>query len=410
MTYNGRKKWTSAVAMMIASFCVGIVYIWSAYKGAAESYYSWSPSSANMVSSIMLFAFTGGCFIGGFLQDRIGPKRTAVFGTVLFGAGIFLSSLLPASAPIAVFYVTYSVIAGLGSGFVYTSSLNGMQKWFPDRLGLATGLASATFGLSTVLFSPVCTALLERFTMPMTLRIFSIATFVLCMIACMFIQIPEPGTFVRETAAVRPANTESRSLSEAMHTSAFWVFFLCLFFYNGTWNMITPLIKGLGMERGLSAGMAVLCLSMTGVTNTLGRLIMSSLSDKIGRYSAMYILCGITAIGALGLTFLGNGGYIAAVLAVAFAYGGPSAVYPALCTDLFGPKYSGRNYGFLMLGLGLSSIIFNAISNALYAAFGSYLPSFFMGMCTAVLTFALIRTIKRMITGKTREFIPATQQ
>lgn len=406
---SSKGRLVPVIAMMIASFCVGIVYIWSAYKAAAEAYYSWTPSAANMVSSIMLFAFTGGCFTGGYLQDRIGPKRTAVTGAVLFGAGIFFSSLLPASAPVAAFYGTYSILAGIGSGFVYTSSLNGMQKWFPDKLGLATGLASATFGLSTVLFSPVCTALLNRFTMPMTLRIFSVFTFVICFAACLFIRIPDPSA-VSAAGRIALADAGSKNLPEAMHTSAFWIFFLCLFFYNGTWNMLTPLIKGLGMERGLSAGAAVLCLSMTGITNTLGRLIMSSLSDKIGRYSTMYVLCTITALGALGLTFLGNGGYITAVLAVAFAYGGPSAVYPALCTDLFGPKYSGRNYGFLMLGLGLSSIVFNAISNALVASFGSYLPSFVMGMATAALTLVLIRVICRMQTKPQTRLQPAAQE
>lgn len=356
----------------------------------------------------MLFAFTGGCFIGGLLQDKIGPRKTAMAGAVLFGMGIFLSSLLPATAPIILFYATYSVLAGLGSGFVYNSAISGMQKWFPDKLGLASGLSSAAFGLSTVLFSPVCTALLERFTMPMTLRFFSIAAFAVCMTACLFIRIPDAAQTV--AASVKAPVKESMSLTETLHTSTFWVFFLCLFFYNGTWNMLTPLIKGLGMERGLSAGMAVLCLSLTGITNTLGRLIMSSLSDKMGRFSVMYMLCTVTAVGAFGLTFLGNGGYITMVLVVAFAYGGPSAVYPALCTDLFGPKYSGRNYGFLMLGLGLSSIVFNYISNMLHAAFGSYLPSFLMGMATAVITLALVAVIHRTTTEKKVELVLAPQK
>ena len=398
------RNYAAIIAMVLSSLCVGVVYIWSAYKATAQNYYSWTPSAANMVASIMLFAFTGGCFVGGVIQDRIGPKKTSAVGSVLFGAGMVLSSAIPSGAPIALFYITYSIIGGLGSGFVYTSALNGIQKWYPDRVGFATGIAAASFGLSTVVFSPLCTMLLDHFAMPVTLRIFGIAAFVVSMTAVLFIRIPDESfrKACLAQAAAQPASRVSLNLQEAMSKKAFWVFFLCLFFYNGTWNMITPLIKDLGIERGLTAGAAVLCLSMTGVTNTIGRVLMSTLSDKIGRFTAMYILCGITAASSLGLAFLGGGGYAAAVLATAFAYGGPSAVFPALCTDLFGPKYSGRNYGFLMMGLGLSSVLFNALSNALAALSGSYLPTFIVGMATAVLTVAMIRFIRKMAGIKAR--------
>lgn len=388
----------AVIAMMVAALCVGVVYMWSAYKAAAENYYSWTPASANMVSSIMLFAFTGGCFTGGLISDSIGPKRTSLIGTVIYSAGMFLSSALPPTASIGLFYITYSVVSGWGSGFVFTSSLSGIPKWFPDRRGLATGLGAAAFAAATVVFSPVCTALLNHFTMPVTLRIFAAVTFVALIVSCMFIKLPSAEFTKAHMPKADGVNVlrESMTLGQAMHKKGFWLLFACLFLYNGAWNMLTPLIKGLGIERGLTPSVAVLCLSLTGVGNALGRIVMSTLSDKIGRYITMYILCGITAAASLGVTGLRGGGYLIAVLACAFAFGGPAAVYPAMCNDLFGPRYAGRNYGFLMLGLGLSAVVFNALSNSLYAASGSYIPSFVMGAVTALATLLFIAVIKRL--------------
>ena len=89
------------------------------------------------------------------------------------------------------------------------------------------------------------------------------------------------------------------------------------------------------------------------------------------------------------LMFVGNGVYIVVVLITAFAFGGPSAINPATTTDFFGAKYTGTNYGVAMLSLGLSSIIFNAVSNALVKATGTYYTTFVMGAVTAAITIVL---------------------
>jgi len=128
---------------------------------------------------------------------------------------------------------------------------------------------------------------------------------------------------------------------------------------------------------------------------------MASLSDKIGRTNAMYVLCGLTMLGAVLLTFIGGMGYFAAIAIVAFAYGGPSALNAALSTDLFGPKNSGTNYGVAMLALGFSSIFFNLISGKVLHAVVDVASgtatgisaTFVMGAVTAVIPVFLMMYI-----------------
>lgn len=385
---------------LAAQLCVGILYVWSVLKPAAISFHGWDDGAVNLVASFMLFAFCVGNLLGGALNDRIGPQKVCFIGMILFGGGILMSSFIPAGASIVLFYISYCIIGGLGSGFTYGAVMSGILKWFPHRRGFASGLGASTFGLATVVFSPVIGGMLNTMDLNTTLRILAIVFLVLGVVASLFIKLP-----TQEYLAALPIPAPQKSsiatrdmpLNEAIHTVPFWCLFLGIFFYNGTWNLVTPLIKGLGVERGLSEAMAITCVSLTGLTNAAGRLIMSSLSDKLGRINTMHLLSVMTAVLALLLIFVGGYAYFVIILLTAFAYGGPAAINPATSTDFFGPKHSGANYGIIMLALGLSSIFFNAISNAMYAATGAYTLTFIMAALSAAATIACMLVISHSL-------------
>lgn len=394
----GKLSIPTLAGCLIAQLCVGIIYLWSVFKSSAITYYGWEDGAVNLVASFMLFLFCAGNLIGGILQDRTTPRLSAMIGIFLFGGGILLSSLIPANGSILWFYITYCAMGGMGSGFVYASALNCLQRWLPHRRGLATGLAASTFGLSTVVFSPVCNGLLGRMSMPMALRTLAGVLFVIGLLACLFIRRPGPEYLKGLDLPQKDAKTIiGLSPARAMSTPQYWLLFAALFFYNGTWNMLTPLIAGLGTARGLSQAAAVTCVSLTGLTNACGRLGMSALSDKLGRIPTILILCIITTGCGIALTGCTGIMYTIIVLLTAFAFGGPSAVFPAFTTDMFGAKYSGSNYGVIMLGLGLSSVVFNAISNRLYAATGTYTLTFLMGAATGILSLILILGVNHFL-------------
>jgi OFA family oxalate/formate antiporter-like MFS transporter len=385
MKSNNGKMMRSIVGCLLVQLCVGILYLWSVLKGSAIAFYGWEGGAANLVASVMLFCFCFGNLVGGILNDRIGPKTVSILGCCLFGGGILLASFIPANSSVWLFYLTYCLIAGMGSGFAYGSAISCLQKWLPHKRGLASGLACSAFGLSTVIFSPVFSTLLGVMSLSATLRTLAIVFLVVGLLACTLISLPDQ-TYLDSLnlPASAVSGDNSKTLGQAMRTAPFWLLFLSIFFINGTWNMLTPLIKGLGVERGLPESLAVLTVSLTGLTNAIGRLGMATISDKIGRANALYFLGALTIVCALCLIFAPSYLYMIIVLITAFAYGGPSAVNPAFSTDFFGPKYSGSNYGVIMLALGFSSIVFNSISNNLYAATGAYTMTFIVGALTAV--------------------------
>ena len=387
----------TVIGCLVCMLCVGVIYLWSVLKKATMGYYGWESGSVNLIASFMLFAFCFGNFFGGFFNDRIGPKKVSIVGVICFGVGVFLASLVPAGSSIWLFYLTYSIIGGLGVGIAYGALLSCIQKWFPHRRGFATGIATAAFGLGTVAFSPIIGAMLNKITVSATLRILSIVFLVVGLVSCLVISEPSEEYLAKlpKPAPKKNAITAKRdmALGEAIRTVPFWCLLLVIFFYNATWNMINPLIAPLGEERGLDPALAVTCVSLTGLFNAAGRFSMSTLSDKLGRVATVILLSVVTITCAVLLIFVGGGAYLVVVLLTAFAFGGPSAINPATSTDLFGAKYSGTNYGVAMLSLGFSSIIFNAISNALVKSTGKYTMTFIMGAITAGITIVLMLII-----------------
>lgn len=354
-----------------------------------------------MVSAYMLFSFVLGNLIGGYIQDRTNPRLVATIGCILFCGGVFLSSLLTKST-VTLFYLTYCVMGGLGSGFAYGSVLSCVQKWFPHRRGFASGLSISAFALSTVVVSPLSRWLMglavfgER-GVPLTFHTLSIAFFIASMTACRFIRLPSAEFLQTLKLPEEHSYTSARNLtpSEAMRTIPFWCLVFSCFFINGAWNITVPLIKDLGIERGLSEVWAVLTVSLTGITNAAGRLIVATVSDKIGRTAAIVLMAAITCAGMLLLIAVDGPLYIIVILFIAFAYGGPAGTFPAMTTDLGGFKYSGTNYGIVLLALGISSIVFNSLSNLLLSATGGYTASFIMAGTCALIPIILMLPIRR---------------
>lgn len=399
------------IGCLLVQLCVGILYLWSVFRNPIRATFNFSAAQATMVSSYMLFAFVFGNLIGGFLNDRKGPKFAAVLGVILFAAGVGATGLLTEKT-ISLIYLTYCVIGGLGSGFAYGACISCIQKWMPHRRGFASGLAVSAFGLSTVVFTPVSNALMNAFKTGDAVLDGSVSTitvnfqavffilaavfFVIGIVSCIFIRLPDAAYLkglklpAKTAAAVQ---TRDYTLGEAIRTVPFWCMFFFIFFINGTWNLTSPIIKTLGEARGLTAVQAVFAVSFTGIPNAAGRLIMATLSDRIGRVPSMLILCGMTLAGAVCMTFITGIPYIIVVAVIAFAYGGPSAINAAMTTDFFGSRYSGTNYGVAMLALGFSSIFFNAISANILKS--DPVPTFIMGAVTAVISALLMVLITR---------------
>jgi OFA family oxalate/formate antiporter-like MFS transporter len=343
-------------------FVLGIIYIWSIFNAPVKAYFGGADVAYTF--NIMLVTFVLGILIGGRIQDKKGPRPVVLWGGILFAAGILLSSVVPTTLP-WLFALMYGGLAGFGVGMAYTSTISCVQKWFPDRRGLASGVMVSAFGVSTVAFGPLANDLLQTFSVNSTLQILGIIFFAVVIIFVWFIKNPPEGYMSgsKSPSKAAPAAGEQFTPLETLKTRQMYFVIICMAMLTLSYFIIIPKVSALSTTVKNFADYAVLTVSLSGIASAAGRLIMPILSDYKGRKFAFMILFFITLASLIALIFVTGPVCMVLIWAVAFCYGASAGVFPALTSDYFGSKNLGANYGIVMIGFAGASILAMSISS-----------------------------------------------
>ena len=333
---------------------LGIIYVWSVFVRPVSEHFDWAIDSVKLTSSFMLCCFVLGILIGGKLQVKTGTQKVVLTGGLLMAIGMLATSFVPVSAPWLI-YITYGIVGGFGVGMAYNAIISCAQKWFPKKRGLATGISVSLFGFSTVIFAPLSEMLVKSIGLLNTFRLLAAIFFVFVVALFSFIKLPD-DTATAAAAAVTDA--KQYTTSEMIKTKEFYFIMLSMMFGTAAYFILNPSFKTLAAERDLSDSIATLLVMITGIANTLGRLVVPVVSDKIGREYATIGILLITAVATAMLSFISGIGFIVMVALVAFSYGGSSGIYPLVTGKYFGVKNIGSNYGAVMVGFALSALLF----------------------------------------------------
>ena len=377
------------ISGMVIQFCAGIIYMWSVFRGPVSVHLDWNADSAALTSSIMLAMFVIGIIFGGLAQDKMGPKKVTLSGSILIGAGMVCTAFITAKNPWLV-YLTYGVIGGLGVGTVYTSTIAAIQKWFPDRRGFASGMIVSSFGFSLVVFAPLAKSMLAGIGVSGTFLIFGVSFLVICGICSLFIKNPPEGYLPTGYVPAQAVNTKRQySPEEIIKTRQFYLLLGGLLFTLPAYFILNPVFLSLGAVRGLSDELALVGVSLTGISSAAGRLIVSWVSDRIGRKAAMVVIA-VLILGSSLVMIAGEGIlFLICIMVISFGFGGAASVYAAMTAESFGTKYGGMNFGLVMIGFGASALIFPIISKTLTAG-GTYTSSFVLAAVTCAIAIVLI--------------------
>lgn len=369
-------RWVMVGAALVIQLCLGVLYAWSVFRPVFEQQdgFAWTKVETGYPYQASLLFFAIGMIIAGRIQDRIGPRNVAMAGGLMLALGAALTGVVGDTVIGVV--LTYGVLGGLGVGFAYVTPVATLVKWFPDKRGLITGLAVFGFGLATVVFAPVISALLDSVGVASTFYILAAIFLVLVCGAGSILRVPpagwQPAGWTPPTQAKHGLDSP---LGRTLRTWQFWVIWLVYFLGAGVGLMTIGKAKTLGIDvAGASSGLATVGVMVLGIFNALGRLSWGSLSDRLGRLRTIVVMFVLYIVAFLGLMrWTGNvPTWLIGICVIGFCFGGYLAIMPSLTADYYGTRSMGANYGVLFTAYGIGGVVWPYIIDALSKSTGSY--------------------------------------
>ncbi|GAA2417565.1 OFA family MFS transporter [Actinomadura vinacea] len=363
-----RGRWALAGAAVLLQLALGAVYAWSVFSKALQkdgNAFDLSKAEAALPFSVTIAMIFLGTYLGGRVQDARGPRVVALTGGVVYSLGILLAGAASDAGDLWLLVLGYGVIAGFGLGLGYIVPIAMLQKWFPDKRGLITGIAVGGFGFGAVLTSPVAQALVDRYEQVPTRSFLwlGLAYLVMALAGASFFRNPPAGYTV---PGWRPATTgrvvesgRDFTQAEALRTRQWYLLtgILCLNVTAGI-ALISVMASAAEDVAGYSAAAASTLTGIMGLFNGGGRVFWGWLSTHTGRMTAFLAMLGLQGLCFLVLPHASMAALFALLAAVIYlCYGGGFGTMPATAGDFFGLRNAGAIYGLMIVAWSAGGVV-----------------------------------------------------
>ncbi|GGC96900.1 MFS transporter [Thalassobacillus devorans] len=407
---NGKVKnrWLIALCAVGIHISIGSVYAWSNFTTPLSDQFGWTSSQVQFTFSLaILFLGLSAAFLGWFVE-KYGPRAAGITAAIFFGIGVFGSGFAVQMESLWLLYFFYGALGGIGLGVGYIAPVSTLVKWFPDRRGLATGMAIMGFGFAAAIASPVMDILINSVGIAMTFYILGASYFAVMILSSLYIERPpegwKPEGFEGDTGEDNNKDLAYMSATKSLKTKRFYYLWLMLFINVTCGIAVISAAKPLAVESvGMSTAAAATLVGVMGIFNGAGRIGWASLSDYIGRGNtyliffilqiALFILLPWTTVTALFVIFLA---------VIYTCYGGGFSTLPAFIGDLFGTKELGAIHGYLLTAWAAAGLVGPSFSAWMKDATGSYESSliyfagfFVIALIVSILTKLDIRRLRK---------------
>ncbi|MBY0121384.1 OFA family MFS transporter [Bacillus sp. S/N-304-OC-R1] len=396
-----KNRWLIAASAVGIHISIGSVYAWSVFTKPLVNQFGWELTDISLTFSLaILFLGLSAAFLGHFVEKH-GPRKAGMLAAIFFGVGITGSGLAIILESLPMLYIFYGVLGGIGLGVGYITPVSTLVKWFPDRRGLATGLAIMGFGFAALISSPIMQSLIDSVGIANTFFILGVSYFIIMMASSLYLEPPKegwaPAGFKEKIKAGTKAIKQDLSqltANEAVKTKRFYYLWLMLFINVTCGIAIISAASPLAQESiGLNAVAAAALVGVLGAFNGLGRIGWASVSDFIGRPNTYTTFFLIQVIAFPLVTMTSNPLMFQILLAIIYTcYGGGFAAIPAYIGDLFGTKQLGAIHGYILTAWSAAGLAGPMFASWIRETTGSYSQSLmvFTGMFAVALIISLL--------------------
>ncbi len=372
-------RWILVALGLVINLCLGTIYSWSVFVNPLTEYFAGTlgqqvtASEILMPFSVFLAFFAIAMPLTGKYIDTIGPRNVTIIGGVLTGLGWLLASTVTS---VWMLYLVYGVIGGIGVGIAYGVPVAVAARWFPDRRGMAVGLAVLGFGFSAFITANLAGYLITAMGVMTTFRILGVAFLVLIILLALPLRFPPAGW--RPAGWTPPTPKAGEITCECdrgamVRTSAFYGLWICFFIGCLAGLMAISIAKPVGTDLGVEAGLATMLVGFFAIFNGGGRPVFGALTDRINPRNTTLISFALIAFASLLMWLVpAEATYILAFAILWGCLGGWLALAPAATGSYFGTCDYPRCYGVVFLAYGAGAIAGPQLAGFIKTTTGSY--------------------------------------
>ncbi len=394
--------WVVVVAfLLIGTTLFGIRLTFGVFLKSIESQFNLTRTFTSTIFSAALILSGVFSIMAGWALDRIGPRLVLTLMAVFTGLSMFLTGRT--TAPWQLF-LTYSLLLAMGTGPAYVAVMSTVSRWFDRKRGLALGIASSGNGLGTMIMAILAAYLITNFDWRTAYTVMGVLALVIVIPLSQVLKrdpyqmssLPDGARELSKDKNGQTITTVHLTLPQALRTRSFWVI-VCLYVtFASSYFLVLTHVVPYANDRGIDPLQAASILSLMGITNIAGRILMGTVSDRFGR-KRMMVVCTLLQAGTLFWLMWAQSlwAFYLFALAYGFVFGGSEPILAAIVGDTFGVGRLGSILSVIDAAWGIGAAIGPIIGGLVFDLTTDYFIAFLYGALAMAVVSLLALFIRR---------------
>ncbi|MDP2646601.1 MAG: MFS transporter [Desulfobacterales bacterium] len=395
-----------AASFLMSVIGMGTRYSFGVFLKSIQIEFGMTRGATSGIFSVYMLLCCVSSIAGGWVIDKYGPRKICISFGALTALSLILTGLVHRPWQLL---ITYSLLLSLGTGAIYPVVNTTVSRWFVARRGYAVGLTSSGGGVGAIVLAPFSAYLITLFDWRMAFLILGLVSGGIILAAALPLKkdpaemglFPD-GAVPAASAGTYPANSPAAhasglSLSQAAGTSQFWLLGCVWFFLALSLHMIIVHVVSYALDQGIEPLDAAFILSLIGLANICGRLVIGKMSDSLGR-KPLAVTCALLQFGSLLWLMWAHSLWALYAFAVAFGFlwGGFATITTTLIGDTFGTRQLGIIMGVLTSLWALGAAAGPAVGGYLFDLQGNYFAAFAAGAAGLLAAAAFTALVRRL--------------